>query len=272
MDGRERTCAGLEAGAHINRRSAGWLVVLLTILMVAPSAVRAAAINYGNSAVIPPGVTFLSVTESSGTDPVPLYGPPAYYTTGMNFTPTGFVASATGGASDVTDGQLNFTISGSPSVGISGLNLFEAGDYTLTGAGTAATQALSGAIIRVTVTEIDGVPVAPINLAPVNGSVGFNLLANPGVVQPWSLGLGFNISSQLSPGFVVGATKVEVAINNQLLALSESGTVAFIAKKEFQLGVDTVVPEPTGVSLTVLVGAAALSTRRRRRMLVVNEG
>src|SRR3954452_7091132 len=82
-------------------------IALAAVVFAAPS-VRAAVINYGNSGDIPPGITFTNVMESSGTDPVPLYGPPSYFTTGMDFDPPSFVASATDGAGDITDGQLNF--------------------------------------------------------------------------------------------------------------------------------------------------------------------
>src|SRR4029077_1924023 len=106
---------------------------------------------------VPPGVTFIGVTESSGTDPVPLYGPPTPFSVGLDFDPMNFVATATGGASDVTDGQLNLTIRGDSNgslgfIAINQLNLSEAGDYTLAGVGTPATSVFAGAIMRITVT------------------------------------------------------------------------------------------------------------------------
>jgi hypothetical protein len=201
------------------------------------------------------------VTESSGTDPVPLFGPPTPFVIGLDFDPTNFVSFASGGNSDVTDGQLNFGVS-STAGAITDISLFEAGDYTLVGAGTAATQALAGAIMRITVTEIDGAPVAPIALTPVNASVGFNLLANPGIVQPWSLGLTSSISSQLmSQGvpFRIGATRVEVVIDNSLVTMSETSSLAFIAKKDFRI---TLVPEPS--SLLLLLLSLPLAMRRSR--------
>lgn len=215
----------------------------------------AATISYGNFGPVPPGVTFADVRESSATDPVPLFGPPAPFSAGLDFDPLSFAASASAGSLDITDGQLNFTIRSDPSVGISNVNLFEAGDYSLAGAGSAATQALAAAIMRLTVVQIDGVDVAPINLVPVNASVGFNLLANPSVLQPWSLGLGANVAAQLDPN--QRATGIEVVIDNQLLALSEPNSLAFIAKKEFRIGVETigtrqVVPEPSAALLALI--------------------
>ena len=242
------------------------VVVGATVLFAAPGPLQAAIINYGGSPDIPPGITFSDVMESSGTDPVPLYGPPSYFTTGMDFNPATFVSSATGGAQDFTDGQLNFTVGdtpGGPLIAINTINVFEAGDYSLTGIGTAATQALAGAIIRVTVTEIDGAPVAPIVLAPTNASVGFNLVVNPGIVQPWSLGVTVNVDSQLPAN--QNATRVEVSINDQLATLSQPTSAAFIAKKEFIVNVGTIIPEPATLGLLGLVlGTACLSRLRRQ--------
>lgn len=224
---------------------------------------RAAAISYGNFGPVPPGITFINVTESSGTDPVPLFGPPTPFTTGLDFDPLGFVATATNGDIDITDGQLNFAVAGSPANSINTISLFEAGDYSLTGVGTPATQALAGAIIRVTVTEINGVPVAPVVLAPINASVGFNLVANPGLVQPWSLGLTVNVDAQLPAG--QDATRVEVAIDNQLQAISQPASASFIAKKEFIARVTTgTIPEPASVALLALLAPFALRARRTR--------
>jgi hypothetical protein len=216
---------------------------------------QAASINYGNFGPVPPGVSFLQVTESSGTDPVPLYGPPAPFVTGLDFDPIGFVATSANGGADITDGQLNFTVMGNVNlpnvVGISSISLFEAGDYTIAGGGTAATSVFAGAIIRATITEINGAPVAPIVLPAVNGSFGDSLPGNVRV-GPWSVGLLLDVGAFLPANQF--ATKVEVAINNSLVATSEPGTVAFIAKKEFRIDivpdpVDLSVPEPTGFVL-----------------------
>jgi len=215
------------------------------------SVADAASISYGNFGPVPPGVVmFLDVTESSGTDAVPIYGPPSAFPNGLDFDPTSFVASGTGGSADITDGQLNFTIM-SP-VPIVRVRLSEAGDYTLAGIGTAATSVNASASLRVT--EINGVPVPHILS---NASVGFNLTANPGVLQPWTLGTSLNIPGQL------GATKVKVVIDNSLLALSEPGSVAFIAKKDFRIDTE-VIPEPATMALAgMALCGLGLATRKR---------
>jgi hypothetical protein len=244
--------------SSLSKASAVALCLALTGIL--SQVASGASISYGNFPV-PPSSMAINVTESSGTDTVPLYGPPTPFPTGLNFNPTSFVSSAVSGGADITDGQLNLTFM---SPGLKTLSLHEAGDYTLLGGGTAATSAFAGAILRATVTEINGAAVAPIVLAPANASVGFNLAANSGVTQPWSLGTSINIAGQLAAG--QNATKVEIQINNQLDALSQPGTIAFIAKKEFILTGDTgpVVPEPATMGLAglALCGLGIASRKR----------
>jgi hypothetical protein len=208
---------------------------------------QAASISYGNfGPIAPTGVMFNDVTESSGTDPVPLYGPPTPFPTGLDFDPLGMVATAAGGNADVTDGQLNFTIMAAPGgAGINNVSLFEAGDYTLVGVGTPATSVFAGASLRATITQVNGVNVTPIMVGPSNASVGFTLPPTQ-ILQPWSLGTSLNIAGALGRG--QRATKVVVVINNQLLAISEPASLAFIAKKDFVVTTNT-IPEPATVAL-----------------------
>jgi hypothetical protein len=121
--------------------------------------------------------------------------------------------------------------------------------------------------MRATVTQINGLPVAPINLVPVNASFGDSL---PGavVVAPWSLGLVLDVAGQLGANQV--ATKVEIAINNTLVSSSETSSVSFIAKKDFRIDLtpdivgDPFIPEPSTLLLSSLViGMASLLGRRR---------
>lgn len=254
------------------------LSALVAAFLLTSTTLHAATISYGNFGPIPPGVSFVDVKESSGTDAVPLYGAPDPFVVGLDFDPASFVATVAGGGADITDGQLNFTVMGNtapggPIVGINAISLTEGGDYSLVGTGTAASQAFAGAIIAAKIVQIDGLPVTPINLNS-NASVNYNLVANPGAVQPWSLGTTVNVNAALvglGVPFKVGATKIEVAINNQLVAISEPASVSFIAKKDFVIGI---IPRPGGEipepNTLVLLGAAAVlvvcSAKQRSRI------
>jgi hypothetical protein len=245
--------------------------LMLPLISIIAQVADAASISYGNFGPLPPGITFTDVEESSDTDPVPLFGSPAAFAIGLDTDPTNFVATSDGGTSDSTDGQFSSIIVGNVSlpnfVSISSIKLAELGDYTLAGTGTAATQALAEASVQVTVTQLNGVDVAPIVLNPSSASVALNLLANAGVVQPWSLSVTVDVDAQLaSLGFGPDqlATAVELVVDNQLDSLSELASVAFIAKKDFTISIEAqLIPEPCSQPL-MLIGLLILSAARRR--------
>lgn len=241
------------------------------------TAVQAASMPHGTFGPVAPGISFLNVTESTGTmDPLPLYGVPSPFATGLDFTPTAnFKATASGGGGDITDGQLNFTILGQDgngnNVAISSINLSESGIYDLTGVGTAATQIAVGAILNLTITEIDGIAVAPI-LLQKNASLAKNLVATPGdeVDVDWSLNILIDVQAELmalNVPFTVGATKANVVLNNTLTAISEAGSTAEVVKTDFVISIvpdPEIVPEPSTLALAGL-GLCCLALRRARQ-------
>ena len=103
-------------------------------------------------------------------------------------------------------------------------------------------------------------------MTPSNAAVGFNLLANPGTDQPWSLSSTLNITSQLAAlGYGPGqnATKVDIVIDNQLLAVSEPLSNASIKKTRFGFMHEPEIPEPS--TLTLAGAALGCVTLLRRR-------
>jgi hypothetical protein len=140
------------------------------------------------------------------------------------------------------------------------INLFEAGDYTLVNTGTSSTSVFAGAIMRATITQVNGAPVAPINVPPVNASFS-DALPGTLVAAPWSLGLTTNIGAVLGPG--QNATKVEVVIDNSLVSTSTAATLAFIAKKEFRIDIPN-IPEPSTLLFSAIAGIGAFAYRRSR--------
>lgn len=240
------------------------------------SSVQAAAINYGNFNAT--AVIFQQITENSATDPTPLYGAP--HVAGddqLDFDPSAFASSASGGAADVTDGLLQGVVQAKPGFGITRFALSELGSYTLAGAlGTPSTSAQVGQVAFVKITELNGVALGgnsftvPVSSTFTSGG-DFFLPGDAGVAQPWLGGGSVDIAAALAAkkasdpgtyGNFTQVTRLEFTTNNTLVTTSQSGTVAFIDKKDLVLDIDAVVPEPGSLALLALAVPAFFSRRR----------
>lgn len=237
-------------------------VIALTLFYL--SSAHAAPINYGDFSGST--VMYLDVTETANTpgDTEPMYGPPSIFGNQLDFDPAGFSASSAGGLPDLTDGQLNFTLMGVPGAAITDIDISESGDYNLLGTGGVPTQIIYGvAITSITVLEVDGsaLPV-PVALAATSTGGGDDLSQGADLLTPWANSLSYDVNAALGLAgvkFVIGATKLEIAINNTLAALSEPSSIAFVAKKDFLLDISVEpfdplnIPEP---STLILFGVA----------------
>lgn len=229
-----------------------------------------------------PNYDFTSISESSSTD---MIGPMGYFrqpTTAADslvFNPQGFVATTPtnfSGGGDITDVQLNFNIMRRANAVISSFVFRESGDYNLVGINP-STYVRVTCGINITVTETT---TGPINAMLLQGTLVFTPIPNVGTsILPngveyhatqdasaanW-LGVGnFDLSAFLVANGVSGqATKVSIALDNTLIAVSPAGGVAFIAKKTTAGVVIDVIPAPSGLAVLGLGGV--LSVRRRRR-------
>ncbi|TWU30327.1 PEP-CTERM sorting domain-containing protein [Bythopirellula polymerisocia] len=234
-----------------------------------------AAIMYGDFSDTPPGaVMYLDVTESSFSKPVPppLYGPPSITGNVLDFDPTGFGVSSSGGASGLIDGQLNYTIMALPGAGLTGFSIVESGDFSFSGVNPSpGTFVSASAGATVSILAVDSITLP--NPIPVFASDIFvtDYPTTGGApstgLLPWSLVTFVDLGAAIPFPFDFGATKVEVAINNQLSSATTPGNQAAIAKKDFKLVpvgdlIPDNVPEPSSLALVCLIGL--FSTARRR--------
>jgi len=76
--------------------------------------------------------------------------------------------------------------------------------------------------------------------------------------QGWSVG---KANTNLETGSILGGR----SINDQLIALSQPLSAAFIAKKEFIIDVDSKIPEPSTLALAGAAFCGLGISRSRRR-------
>jgi hypothetical protein len=256
-------------------------LALITLLPVAAHAVVTVTGTYGD--LVGNTVRYQQITESSGTDTVPLYGAPSISADSLSFNPTFSASSGGGGIPDITDGQLNFDIlakngtNGPYNTVISNVQFAEAGDFTLAGFSAGGTYVNVSAHFTVTIKEVDGIAVDPffeqvtMVISP-NADGTFQLGIDgdgPSYSESWNGFVDIDVAQILNnkgDAYQFGATKVSVVLDNVLTAGSESSTNAYIAKKVAQGMTVTAlvtIPEPSSAALLGL-GGLALMIRRRR--------
>ena len=265
------------------------------LLLPSPDMVSAATIiNYGSFDGTT--VTYESVREAANSagDTAPLFGeptvigiptPPTYPASPcilcaipgdtLDFDPTGFGASATGGGVDITDGNLRFIVKAKPLNSISNIQLTEFGDTTLIGAlGTAASSTFARVAGVANIQAVDGFGINSIQIPFSQTLASFNLPGDAGSGIPWSGTVLVDLTTSnpivaaafTAQGIVptLGVTQASISFDNTLVATSEVGTFTLIAKKD-QLIIRTNVPEPvTGVLALFGLVAGVLVSRRSR--------
>jgi len=173
-----------------------------------------------------------------------------------------FNSSASNGTLGFTDGLLSTTIMATNAQQpITSLSLSEFGGYSLIGGTAAGTKAgISIDTVQAMVREINGVPVAPFVLPKtVSYPEGnqFTATALPQLNQTWHANVSFDLSQ------AVGATKIDLVLDNTLFTMSEQGSIAYIDKKAFEISTTVMVPEPGTIILGLIGGLGMVMIGRK---------
>ena len=225
-------------------------------------------------------VDYLMVTESSATDPLPLFGGPTVSGDSLDFTPTNFAATSQlhVPAVDQTDGHLTFMVVPKTGQRIKNINFAESGGITVGGTGTTQSFVDVSMVGGIDIFEVDGVAInkisIPLDMTFSHGNnAGFNdngewhLMPQGFINSSWTGNEFVDITAFLQAnGFpnALGATKITVALDNKLYAQSEVEATAMIDKKDFFI-VTTNIPEPAGCVLALLGMVLGTFVARRSR-------
>lgn len=218
-----------------------------------------AAIVYGD--LTGSTVTFEDITESSATDPVPLYGSPSVVGDTLVFIPTDASFAATApkavGANivngDVTDGRLTFTVRANQGLFLNVINLAEFGGYSVSGVDNPSANV--GGVVFASFAFNNTIQTESVSFVGQDTNTN-----NPG---PFTSGVGGWQASATLDLSQFQVTEAIITINNILSAVAPNGNgAAQIDKKGFTVEV-TAIPEPAGL-LLFGAGALLMITRRQR--------
>jgi hypothetical protein len=236
-----------------------------------PSVVRADTFKYGDFTAA--SVVFQGVTEASATETSPVYGAPSVYGDAIAYNLSGVNVYANRGTFDFLDAQFTTAIAAQSGYGIHNVNISEAGDYTLIGKGTSDTAVSAKLILAsLKVCAVDGATITPVTTSLI-ASVDYSLDTKSGSGL-WNLDLNVDIDSLLAAkGYKGKATLVTLTFDNSIYALSESTSVAYLAKKSLEVSAGTSgtsVPEPSTLALLGIGGIGLAFGAWRKRHSDVN--
>ena len=255
-------------------------VALASLAMLVVGQAAFATTPYPN--YVGTNVTFSGIQETSTFgDPEPLFGAPTGSGNSLLFSPTNFTASALGaGGFDQTGALLQSIITGSPLFTIDTLNFTEFGDATLLGVASTGTGVFASLAGFVRVLEVNGLPITPLTIGfnagglqngsftpGTLGTTGLDRNTNPGTTL-WSGTLSIDIAAALVlAGYAPQATKIELALDNDLYAYTEFASNSAKIQKKAVTGptiIIEIVPEP-GTAALLCVGLVAMTLRARGR-------
>jgi hypothetical protein len=164
------------------------------------------------------------------------------------FFPQNFRAQSVNGGASIVGDRLEFDLFANAGFRITGISIAEFGDYGIVGEGGSVADAGGLFVTNLDTSEVASSQIVTTPGSPITGE-GFG---------NWSGNAAVDVSNN-QPAW----TRVHVVVDNDLIAISGAGGVAYIEKKVFGSGVSiTIVPTPGSLAL---VAAGGLMAFRRRR-------
>lgn len=214
-------------------------------------------------------VAYVNISEDKG-----LFGAPLVTGNSLVFTPSAFEVQAEDGAVELLDGTVEFTVYAEGQFPLSTITIQESGAYNFVGRGatedTFASVSLLGSVVFL---EAGGRSLSQ-GTQPAVFTIPFLVTDateddNGPLINAWRGSATIDLQALAEDaGFDADtASRINGAafvINNQLVASSEDGTIAFVDKKTLGAMVVTVVPEPATAGIAA-AGLLGLSLRRRNR-------
>lgn len=175
-----------------------------------------------------------------------LFGDPTLVNDTFVFFPQGWRAESLNGVPASESDRLQVQLTAHEGQSFTGIVIHEEGDYGILGTGAVSANGSAFAVdleqFRVASDTMDTSPVFPV--ATVTGTSG-----------PWTGDVFIDLSDAGTPW-----TDLNLIFDNNLLAISGVGSIAFIEKKVIGI---TLIPEP-GAIVMLAAGGLFLFTSRRR--------
>lgn len=174
-----------------------------------------------------------------------LFGDPTIAGATFTFIPQGWRAESINGVPESVSDRLQVQLTAHPGQSFTGIIIHEAGDYGILTGGSVSANGAAFAVdntqFRVASDVMDTIPSFPVtSVAGTSGEWTGDVFIDLSAGAPW--------------------TDLTLVFDNNLLAISNVGSLSFIEKKVIGI---TLVPEPGSLVLVGLGGFALLARRRR---------
>ena len=222
-----------------------------------------ASIMYGNLAG--DSVMFANVEQDNNG----VFGSPIVSGDSLVFTPVDFQVQAEDGSVELLDGTIGFALYGKDGNSLDQVIIEESGFWSLIapGGGTDATSVAAAVAGTIQFLEVGGSAIgyatSQAQFTEILAQADF-AGAGTNILTGWNGTVELDIEAlALAAGLTAAdaqnVTGAAVVIDNQLIATSEDGTIAFIDKKGADVTIT--VPEPATAALLGTLGLIALRRR-----------